>query len=96
MTDHPEICVIRHGQTAWNRAGRYQGQQDSPLGRARQTAALSLAATGHMPREDARLREVAFGAWEGLSWDDFAAQWPERAQMAESEPFLWHFQAPEG
>lgn len=127
MAEFPEICVIRHGQTEWNLAGRYQGQMDSPLtalgreqarslgpvladlpgiaaftaytsplGRAHATAALTLAATGHKAHMDSRLREVAFGAWEGLSWDDIAQRWPERAQMAEAEPFLWHFQAPGG
>ncbi len=123
MTDYPDLYVIRHGQTEWNVAGRYQGQQDSPLtaigraqaqavaglvpttgvqaftsplGRAKATAALVFQGTKRTAQEDTRLREVAFGDWEGLSWDDVAARWPDRAALAEQEPFLWHFQAPGG
>ena len=29
--EYPEIFVLRHGQTEWNRDGRYQGSLDSPL-----------------------------------------------------------------
>lgn len=28
---YPELIVIRHGQTEWNRDGRWQGSLDSPL-----------------------------------------------------------------
>jgi len=28
---YPELIVIRHGQTEWNREGRWQGHLDSPL-----------------------------------------------------------------
>jgi probable phosphoglycerate mutase len=29
--DIPEILVVRHGETEWNRLGRWQGDLDSPL-----------------------------------------------------------------
>lgn len=31
MTFHPDLYLLRHGQTEWNRAGRMQGHLDSPL-----------------------------------------------------------------
>lgn len=31
MIDHPELFVLRHGETVWNREGRLQGRKDSPL-----------------------------------------------------------------
>ena len=100
--DLPDIYLIRHGETEWNLAGRWQGDLDSPLtdtgrgqaaqigaalaragigpathrvyssplGRARHTAALILAALGQPDAavtEDARLREISVGAWTGMS-----------------------------
>jgi glucosyl-3-phosphoglycerate phosphatase len=128
MTDYPEILVLRHGQTEWNSAGRYQGRLDSPLsdlgrtqarqqgrilarelasrsdigaycspqGRALATAKLVLKDVNLQPRIDERLREISFGQWEGLTFDDIATGWPERVLVLENEPFQWNFQAPGG
>ena len=48
MSEATRLVVIRHGETAWNAAGRMQGHQDIPLnalGR-RQAAALAGALAG--------------------------------------------------
>jgi broad specificity phosphatase PhoE len=53
----PTIYYIRHGETAWNAQGRFQGTQDIPLndlGRSQALAAGAilgdvLAAVGHAP-----------------------------------------------
>lgn len=31
MIDHPELFILRHGETTWNQLGRFQGQKNSPL-----------------------------------------------------------------
>jgi broad specificity phosphatase PhoE len=49
----------------------------SDLGRARETAAHLAARTGRQAVVDARLRERAFGLWEGLTGDEISAQWAE-------------------
>ena len=45
---YPEIFVLRHGQTEWNVAGRFQGRMDSPLtevGRGHALAQAGILAT---------------------------------------------------
>lgn len=31
MIDHPELFILRHGETIWNQKGWFQGQKNSPL-----------------------------------------------------------------
>lgn len=102
-----ELYLLRHGETEWNREGRIQGSQDSPLTargreqataqadilarevpqmwqlarycsplrRARDTARIAL--DGLVPVIDRRLREVDFGAWEGLTPAERGARDPQ-------------------
>lgn len=51
----------------------------SDLARARETAAAVLAGRDLPLVLDARWREMGFGAWEGLTWDEIAARFPESA-----------------
>ncbi|HEV2087134.1 MAG TPA: histidine phosphatase family protein [Cryptosporangiaceae bacterium] len=49
----------------------------SDLARARHTADALAALTGLPVRLDARLRETAFGPWQGLTQLEIAQRWPE-------------------
>lgn len=51
----------------------------SPLGRARETAEIvgrELGLASSDWRDDARLAELAYGAWEGFSWKEIEATHP--------------------
>ncbi len=52
----------------------------SDLTRARQTAEAVAQATGAPLKLDAELRERAFGSFEGLTYDEITARWPEQAE----------------
>ena len=43
-TPGPRLVLARHGRTAWNAAGRFQGHSDPPLDSAGRLQALELAA----------------------------------------------------
>ena len=80
---------MRHGRTAWNADRRFQGHTDIPLddeGRAQAAALATLLRDDRIDvavssdvalRLDADWREMRFGSWEGLNWDEITARTPE-------------------
>lgn len=50
------VLLIRHGETAWNRDGRWQGHSDVPLSPAGYEQAARLAA--HLRQQDLAIRMV--------------------------------------
>jgi broad specificity phosphatase PhoE len=69
----------------------------SPLKRARQTMEVLRATLGLDPREcdiDARLYEIAYGDWEGLTLPEIEARTP--GILAQRERDKWDFAPPGG
>lgn len=71
MSDAPDLVVWRHGRTAWNDAGRFQGHTDTPLdavGHAQSEVAATVLAAWRPARvvssDLARARDTA--AYLGL------------------------------
>jgi len=107
-----KLLLIRHGQTDWNLAQRFQGQSDIPLNevgrkqaqalaerlsvehfdavyssdlqRATETARIICRSEFH---SDSRLREVNFGDWEGMTYDEIKAKYPETLTAWEADIF---------
>ena len=67
----------------------------SPSGRARDTADIACGPLGRDITHDARLMEVGFGKWEGLTAVEIDAQFPEMSDKAD-DMFGWHFTSPDG
>jgi broad specificity phosphatase PhoE len=69
----------------------------SPLKRARETIEIMRAGLGLPPgdyRVDARLREIGFGEWEGLTLREVRARAPQA--LAARERDKWDFVPPDG
>jgi len=70
----------------------------SPLARARETMRLVRHASGLDPTDgfgiDDRLRELTFGAWEGLTWREVRHSDPLAAERRRLDK--WHFIPPQG
>ncbi|MGB8265912.1 MAG: histidine phosphatase family protein [Candidatus Velthaea sp.] len=58
----------------------------SDLARAWETAAAIGAAAGVRVEREPRLREMRFGDWEGLRWDEIVARTPGLAHASEKAP----------
>ena len=109
-----KLYLVRHGETPYNVAARYQGHQDSPLTprgreqarrlrqrlasvrfvaayssdlrRTRQTLQLALAGR-QLPRAYSPLwREVSYGRWEGLTYEEVKARWPAELRARYRHP----------
>jgi len=108
------VVLIRHGQTEWNKSGRYQGQSNVPLSERGKLQAKILAERFPLPsvdviytsdlcraREtaeevgrhfnvpvhpDSHFRELSFGDWEGLTYDQIVAEWPDAIETFFKRP----------
>ncbi len=56
----------------------------SPMVRALQTAQILAERLGQMPVQDARLGEIAFGCFEGMTMAEAAAQYPQAQRRWQS------------
>ncbi len=77
------------------RSPEYFDYVSSPLIRARQTMEIIRTTLSLKPTDycvDARLAEIAFGDWEGLTYDDVLAR--DKDILAKRESDNWHFLPP--
>lgn len=68
------------------RGERFDLALTSDLCRAAATAERICAGRALALERDSGLREMRFGAWEGLSWDEILARWPELDAAHEKSP----------
>jgi len=75
------------------RAERFDLAVASDLSRARETAQAILGERGPVLETDPDFREMRFGTWEGLTWEQIVAAHPELARDGEMRP---KFYTPDG
>ncbi len=104
--DATTLCLVRHGETAWNAERRIQGHLDiglndtgraqaratatglagerfaaiycSDLGRARDTASAAAERLTLQPVPMPSLRERHYGAFQGLTYEEARARFPDQ------------------
>ena len=60
----------------------------SPMSRCRETASIIASSTGVPVEQDDDLREVDFGAWEGLTFETVQERWPRELQLWLRDPTI--------
>jgi broad specificity phosphatase PhoE len=89
--------ILRGLFAAGGRAADDFAFTSSPLLRARETMEIVRAGLGLAPQDyatDARLAEMSFGRWEGLTYQEVRAL--DRAVLAIRERDKWNFRPPDG
>ena len=76
------LVLLRHGRTAYNASGRFQGKLDPPLddfgrGQAGVAAEAIAARCGLTAALDERLTEVDNGRWAGLTLAEVRERYPD-------------------
>ena len=66
-------------------AGAISAVYTSPLKRARETAEIIGRRLGLEPVPVGALTELNFGDWEGCSWEEIGARWPEQLAAYEAD-----------
>ena len=80
---HTDVALDEGGRAqaralaAFLRGERFDAAVTSDLSRARETAETIAAPHALAVESDARWREMQFGAWEGLTWPQIVARFPE-------------------
>jgi broad specificity phosphatase PhoE len=77
------------GHLDWLRAAPPEAILTSPLGRARDTAAILGDGLGLVPEVDEALRERALGRFEGWTLDEIRAAHPDEHARREADPWHW-------
>jgi broad specificity phosphatase PhoE len=74
---------------AYLRNERFDHAHTSDLVRARTTAEHVFAGRAGTLNVTPDLREMHFGLWEGLTWDEIVARWPDLEQKNEKAPMFY-------